>query len=271
MKTSLFLVGQIIATAVNHYRTLQVPSLHVPSSICEKDESIEAKCALDSEPAAYEKSKSVLRITRSGAPHCTAWFIGDQGHILTNNHCASSSSSGRSLKFEAMAEGAKCETDCQRSLACKGIQIHKMQLDFIATGGNTSADWTLFQLQETEIKSAMEQFGYLKIRKSGSIEGERIYIAGHPRGYGKRISFMDGQEFGTVLNRNFDTGCGKSELIYRLDTQGGHSGSPVIAYSDNNVVGLHHCGDCIESGNSAVDVDVIYESLKDILPESAWA
>ena len=153
MKSSLFLLAatNVFGSAINSYKKLAVPSLAIPVSICDKDESVEAICAIESEPIAYQKSKAVLRISRSGMPHCTGWLVGDQGHVITNNHCASTSSAGKSLKFEAMAQGSTCETDCKRSLACKGTQIHKTQLDFVATGGNTDLDWTLFKLTPPEL------------------------------------------------------------------------------------------------------------------------
>ncbi len=63
--------------------------------------------------------------------------------------------------------------------------------------------------------------------------GERIYVAGHPEGHGKRISLYDGRNFGSIISRSQNTKCGKSEVIYKLDTLGGSSGSPVLAHSDN--------------------------------------
>ena len=250
MKSYFVLSAIALGASINPFKSFGVPNPDVPISICDKDDSIEAKCAMEEEPLAYQTSKAILRVTKSGSPHCTAWLVGDQGHIITNNHCASAATYAKSLKFEAMAEGATCATNCKRALACKGVYIHQVQLNFVATAGNTDQDWSLFQLPAEEAKTAVEAYGFLKIRVNGSYEGERIYVAGYPRGYGKRIAFMDGAVPGTILNRNFDTGCGTSELIYRVDTEGGNSGSPVISYNDHTVVGLHHCGGCSDYGNS---------------------
>jgi V8-like Glu-specific endopeptidase len=276
-KITLFALSaqHVLSAKIKPFMDLAVPDLKnddafVPVSICGKDDSIEAKCGNITEPAAYQASRAVLRITRSGSAHCTGWLVGDQGHILTNNHCASSPSSANSLRFEAMAEGATCATNCKRSLACSGVVIHAKPLEFVVTGANTDNDWTLFKLPPDEAAIAVAKYGYLRIRKAGAVEGERIYIAGHPRGYGKRLSFMDGAKNGTVISRDYDTGCGTSELIYKVDTEGGNSGSPILSYVDHTVVGIHHCGGCTEAGNSGVDVDKMYEGLKDYLPDSAW-
>ncbi|KAJ3361753.1 hypothetical protein HDU91_003770 [Kappamyces sp. JEL0680] len=240
-------------------------------SLCGNDDSIEAKCALDKgESAAYNTSKAVLRIRKDGSAHCTGWLIGDQGHVITNNHCIGSASEAASLQFEAMAEGASCSTSCKSALACAGTFVHSKPLTFIATGGDTDQDWTLLQLPEENRATALSKYGFLRLRKAGSTVGEQIYVPGYPAGYGKRIALTDGSVPGTVISRDFDTGCGKSELIYKLDTLGGSSGSPVISHVDNLVVGIHHCGGCSEDGNSAVDVDKLYDGLKSLLPASTF-
>ena len=252
MKSTFLVVAvQVYCARVNPFRSFRIPKLDQPISLCGNDDSVEAKCALEVNPLAYEASKAVLRVTNDGRPHCTAWLVGDQGHILTNNHCAGTASDSEFLKFEAMAEGDTCETNCKSPLACTGTFIQS-NVSFIATGGDTDRDWTLFQLAPEDTRVAVETYGYLKIRLQGSVQGERIYVAGYPRGHGKRLAFMDGSEFGTVLDRNYDTGCGTSELIYKVDTEGGNSGSPVLSYSDHTVVGLHHCGGCSTRGNSVL-------------------
>jgi V8-like Glu-specific endopeptidase len=260
----------LLSSAIFSQSNCQQSALISPFSICGSDNTIEAKCANQTDPKIYEKSKAVLRVQKSGRIHCTAWLVGDQGHILTNYHCAENKYAGSMLKFEAMAEGSNCTVACRSKLACKGEFIHKNKLEFVTTGGSMDRDWTVFKLAPSEAIAAVSKYGYLKIRKSGAIQDERIYIVGHPMGQGKRISFVDGPSPATVLNSNFDTECGTSEVIYNLDTEGGNSGSPIIAISDHAVVGLHHCGKCDEYGNSAVNADKLYQSLKNILPASAW-
>jgi lysyl endopeptidase len=259
-----------------------VPSFNISNngrlrSLCGADDSTEAKCSIQNETLAYNAAKAVLRITIKNVFHCTGWLIGDQGHVITNAHCINVASQAADLTFEAMAEGPDCATDCRRPRACPGIVIHTTPLSFIATGGTLENDWTLLQLNESEFirRWLLNALGFLQIRKSGSVVGERIYVAGHPEGHGKRLSLNDGSNFGSIISRNQTTGCGSSEVIYKVDTLGGSSGSPVLAHSDNLVVALHHCGGnsdggCSIAGNSAVDADILYEGMKDFLPASAF-
>ena len=57
---------------------------------------------------------------------------------------------------------------------------------------------------------------------------------------------------------------------YRADTQGGSSGSPVIAISDNAVMAIHHCGGCSSYANSGTHVNYMVSGLSHILPASAF-
>jgi hypothetical protein len=109
---------------------------------------------------------------------CFIALIGDQGHVITNAHCILHPHQAAELTFEAMAEGPDCATDCRRPRACPGIVIHTTPLSFIATGGTLENDWTLLQLNESEFirRWLLNALGFLQIRKSGSVVGERICI-----------------------------------------------------------------------------------------------
>ena len=239
-------------------------------SLCGADDSVEAKCLVSAADKTYETARAVLRVRKNNRAHCTAWLIGEAGHVITNNHCIGDASEAASLTFEAMAEGADCSVNCRKALGCPGTFVHSEPLKFIATGGSTDQDWTLLQLPEATRQSVLARYGYLRLRKSGPVVGERIYIVGHPSGYGKRISLKDGDKDATILSTSQNTGCGTSEVIYKADTEGGSSGSPVIAYNDNLVVAIHHCGGCSDAGNSAVDLDKLYNGLKDLVPASTF-
>ena len=233
-------------------------------TLCTTNSSVDSKCIYESEPNIYNRARSVLRITNRGLPHCTGFLVGDQGHILTNYHCAFDASFSKSLNFEAMAESSDCSLDCKHPLDCEGITL---KADFVASSGNFDDDWTLFKLKPKELKIALENYGYLKIRASGPILGERIYIVGHPLGFGKQIVLKNRTGFGTSL----DTECGTEEIVYALEVQIGNSGAPVIAYSDDSLIGLHRCNDCTRIGNSAVNAVNLYKGLENLLPSSAWA
>ena len=131
----------------------------------------------------------------------------------------------------------------------------------------------MLQLAEADRASAVEKYGFLKLRRSGPVIGEEIYIPQHPAGWGKRIAKSDGIRPAKITRNNvYGIQCGSSQIGYRADTQGGSSGSPVLAVSDNTVVALHHCGGCDydqSSVNTAVNIDRVIQGLEDYLPDSA--
>jgi V8-like Glu-specific endopeptidase len=203
---------------------------------------------------------------------CTAWLVGNKGHVLTNHHCIGSAEEVKDLQFEAMGEGKSCDDDCRSALACPGAYVHTKPLEFIATGGSLEDDWTLLRLPKESRRAALQHYGYLRIRASGPVVGEEIYMIGHPNGYGKRIAYVDGDKSAKILSISENSGCGKSDVIYRLDSEGGSSGSPVFGAKDGLVVGLHHCGGCKNDvGNSAIDIRKLDAVAKKYLPNSAYA
>jgi hypothetical protein len=59
---------------------------------------------------------------------------------------------------------------------------------------------------------------------------------------------------------------GPADVGYYADTQGGSSGSPVIAYNDHQVVALHHCANC---ANRGVPIQSVISHLGTSLPTCA--
>ncbi len=251
-------------------------------SICTTDDTLEAKCYQVSEPVAYDKSRTVTRLTLNGNAHCTGWLIGCEGHVMTNQHCIGSQSELNDIDFEFMAEGADCETNCNSTLACSGT--------IEATGGtlvqvDAELDFALV-IPDTSVASntdLVSVYGYLQLRNSGAVLGERIYIPQHPAGWGKRLAMEssypeDTSGFPTVVSLT-ETACfgGASDVGYWADTRGGSSGSPVLAYADHRVVALHHCqGDasCSTGGggddpNRAVPIEAVIAELGANIPNCA--
>ncbi|MCB1041633.1 MAG: trypsin-like peptidase domain-containing protein [Acidobacteria bacterium] len=229
-------------------------------SICTTDDTREVKCYQVSEPMAYDKARAVARLTLNGNAHCTGWLIGCDGHVMTNEHCIGSQSQLNNIDFEFMAEGADCATNCASALACPGtieasggtlVQVDA-PLDFALVLPDTSTG-TGTNLPAT--------YGYFQLRESGAVLNERIYIAQHPAGWGKRLAMESSYPgepggFASVVSIN-EAPCsgGPGDIGYWADTQGGSSGSPVIGYSDHRIVALHHCrGSAFcTSGNPGTD------------------
>lgn len=229
-------------------------------SLCGSDNTRPAKCyasgntLYSSLPNAYTKSQAIARLLIDGSSLCTGWLIGSAGHLITNQHCITSASDAAALDVEFNAESSACSVECKTQLGCAGTVV-ATSTTFVTN--DEDLDYALVKLPSS---ASISSYGYLQLRASGPKLGEQIYIPQHPVGYAKRIaSVVDGGSVATILSTGATHSCGTNQVGYNADTQGGSSGSPVIAASDNAVVALHHCGGC---QNVAVDVRDIISDLK---------
>jgi lysyl endopeptidase len=240
--------------------------------ICGNDDTQNAICYSVSDPAIYMSGRAVARLLINGQSACTGWLVGDAGHMITNEHCIGSAADARNVQVEMVAEGATCTTNCKAWFACPGT--------IVATRGellkfSAAKDYALLKLSSAIPK----KYGYLKLRTAGpAVKGERAYIPQHPRGEGKRIAVVStepedqtGPTPGFVhANSLTEPGCGTSsndEVGYLGDTDPGASGSPVLGFSDNAVIALHHCGGC---PNRGIAINKIIPEIKAFLPKSAY-
>jgi len=229
------------------------PDLPAPEAICGIDDSEWAPCYQSSEPEIYDKARAVARLLIDGSSGCTGWLIGCDGHLMTNNHCIGNASSAANTDYEFMAEGATCATNCAGGGACPGT-IEATSATFVQT--DAALDFTLVKLP-TDLS---ETYGYMQLRDTGPVVDERIYIPQHAAAWGKRIAVFsthpnDQSGFCEVFGLNHPPCAGgPGDIGYYADTQGGSSGSPVLAYSDHRVVSLHHCANCANRGNNVTDI-----------------
>ncbi|REJ73008.1 MAG: hypothetical protein DWQ36_22405 [Acidobacteria bacterium] len=216
--------------------------------------------------AAHDTSRAVARLLLNGSAHCTGWLVGDEGHVMTNEHCITSQTQTNDIDFEFMAEGPS-GMNCQSALACSGT-IEASGGTFITD--DAALDYALI-LPDTSTASGTDlvaTYGRLQLRDTLPDLGEPIFHPQHPSGWGKQIVYLstypddppDGNTpppGNTVVSNTSDTPCsgGPGDIGYWTDTAGGSSGSPVIAWSDHKVVALHHCrGSAFcTSGNPASD------------------
>ncbi|MEO1085308.1 MAG: serine protease, partial [Acidobacteriota bacterium] len=212
-------------------------------SICTADDTEEAKCYENTEPAAYDQARAVARLLLNGSAHCTGWLVGSEGHLMTNEHCITSQGQTDDIDFEFMAEGATCATNCGSSLACGGT-VEASGGTFVTDDG--ALDYALV-IPDTSTGTGTDlaaTYGFMRLRQSGAVLNERIYIPQHPAGWGKRFamqsSYPDDVTLGgfAYVNSLNEAACsgGANDVGYFADTQGGSSGSPVLGYSDNRVV-----------------------------------
>ncbi|GMF18363.1 unnamed protein product [Phytophthora lilii] len=230
--------------------------------VCGSDNSREASC-YKSFTSAFQASNAIARLLikkPEGAFFCTGWLLGSEGHLITNHHCISTQAHADSTEFEFDAEGSVCSRSCASARACGGsIRATSATLIY----ADDALDYALLKLPA----DLSDEYGYLRLRSSGAVMNERVYLPQHPSGWGKRIAMKSDSGWGTVTSLTMG-GCADNQVAYYLDTQGGSSGSPVLSWSDNTVVALHHCGGC---PNTAINSLKLVNDMKwrGILPANA--
>ncbi|NIO81048.1 MAG: hypothetical protein GTN53_10600, partial [Candidatus Aminicenantes bacterium] len=229
-------------------------------AICNNDDKEWAKCYEGT--TMYDKARAVCRLLMNGSSACTGWLLGSEGHVMTNNHCIGSQSTADNTDYEFMAEGATCTTNCTGWLACPGI-VEATSGTLIKNDYNL--DYTLILLP-TNITGT---YGYLQLRDTLPIIGERMYIPQHPGAWGKQLAVDSDVDGGyCVVYSTNQTPCigGPGDIGYYCDTAGGSSGSPVLAYDDHLVISLHHCANC---PNRGLPIPAIISHLGSALPNDA--
>jgi len=229
-------------------------------AICGGDDKEWARCYEGT--AMYQKGRAVARLFIGGGSACTGWLLGSEGHLMTNHHCISSQYEADNTDYEFMAEGATCQTNCSWWGACPGV-VAAASGDLVKT--DTNLDYSLILLESNPTPA----YGYLQLRAELPEVGESIYIVQHPNAWGKQIAAYDDQSGGNCnvygLSLNPCIG-GPGDIGYMCDTDGGSSGSPVLATRDNLVVSLHHCANC---PNRGLQIPPIIAHLGNALPQDA--
>ncbi len=137
----------------------------------------------------YEKPKAVMRMTwpppGGGIAVCTAWLVGSEGHVLSNEHCINEQQYLDGADFEFMAEG-NCSQNCEFWLACPGTVWQGTQTFVTA---KDELDYALYHLGG----NPQNTYGYLQVRQSGPVINEEFYLANHVNGYGKQITWDEDQ------------------------------------------------------------------------------
>ena len=259
--------GYLIDRYARGFTRKEVEGDGSPEAIIGTDDSEWAPCYESSDPAVYDKSRAAARMLVDGSGLCTGWLVGNEGHFLTNEHCITSQAQASNTNYEFMAEGATCATNCWQ-LQCPG--------DIVTTSGTLIQDSPDYDFALVELSTnPAPTYGYFTLRAEGGTVGERLYIPQHPAGWGKRIALYSSHASDPghpiVVSKNYG-GCGGRpgpDMGYRGDTQGGSSGSPVVAYSDHQVIALHHCGS--STINTGVLIEQVIASLGGNLPASAFA
>ena len=235
-------------------------------AICGNDDSENAVCYENTEPCVYENSRPVARLLINGVTACTGWLMGDDGHLISNQHCVTNQSDANNTTIEFMAEGPNCGSNCNTWFGCAGI-IEATFANVVRI--NANLDYALL-MPPANVSGT---YGFLRLRSNGAQLDERIYIPQHPLAWGKRIALFSSHPNETGgfarINSLSEPGCTSTnynDVGYFADTRQGSSGSPVISYNDNLVIALHHCADC---PNRGVPIQLIINDLGSDLPNNS--
>ncbi len=207
-------------------------------SICGGNDKQPAACYASSDAAAFDRSRPVARLVMSGGGLCTAWRVGADNRMFTNNHCMASASAVAASEVWFNYQLASCGGSAATPTKVTGDQM-------LAT--NSTLDYTLFTVKNF---SSITGFGYLGLDVRQPVLNEGIFIAGHPGGRQKELSVVSDRDGGQcrVNSPNSNGGGTNTDAGYYCDTEGGSSGSPVIARSSLKAIALHHLGGCYNSG-----------------------
>jgi subtilisin-like proprotein convertase family protein len=234
-------------------------------SLCGIDNSRNAACYAATEPQAYDHSRAVARLLINGSALCTGWLVGCQGHFLTNEHCITVAADAVNTDYEFMAEAPTCgASNCQ---LCWPGNIWSGNATFIQN--DHAFDYALVRLDG----NPQATYGSFLLDNRAAIVNERVYIPQHPNGDAKRLALestdpTDPSGFCEIHSLGLPP-CedrAPGDVGYMCDTQGGSSGSPVVAYSNHQVIALHHCSGC---PNMGVPITSVISDLGAALPACA--
>ncbi|MEM9102671.1 MAG: PKD domain-containing protein [Pseudomonadota bacterium] len=220
------------------------------SSTCGVNERRDVMCWANSNPVEFERTRPTARLLLNGSSLCTAWRVGPDNLLFTNNHCISNQSSMSSLEVWFNYQQTSCGGSQTAAITkVSGAQI--LQTDY-------TLDYTLFSVNNFD---AVRGFGHYGLDVRTPSLGERIYIVQHGAGNPKELAIESDQNSDGLCRIDDAVANGRgtnSDTGYYCDTIGGSSGSAVLAANSNKVLALHHFGGCTNQG---VRIDLIWPQV----------
>lgn len=219
-------------------------------AICGAKDLQPVACLAGRDSQAYSAARPVARLLIGGRALCTAWRVGSDNRLFTNNHCFNSAAGVASTEVWFNHEAAQCGSGAAAAVTkVSGATLLKTDV---------ALDYSLFTVNQF---AAIAQFGHLGLDVGTPRPGQEIFIPQHPGGRLKELAVTSDAQGGgrcTLISTGVNSG---RDASYSCDTEGGSSGSPVIGRASNRVVALHHLGwsDCTNSG---ARIDLIWPQVK---------
>ena len=209
-------------------------------STCGVNERRDVQCWANSHPTEFERTRPVARLLINGSGLCTAWRVGSDNHMFTNEHCIGSQSELSNTEVWFNYQRTSCNGNSNEPTTIVTGQT-LLKSDY-------TLDYTLFTVNNF---STITSFGHFGLDVRDAISQEQIYIPQHGSGNPKELSIESDQNTGGVCRIDDVLANGRgtnTDMGYMCDTIGGSSGSPVLATSSNKVLALHHFGGCNNQG-----------------------
>ncbi len=229
----------------------------VLESVCGSNDWQNAACY--SGTTEYENSHATTRVIfqKNGSSYtCSGWRVGPStGNDLaiTNEHCLENAAIAATAEFWFNFQYNNCggsgSATSNRVVATVNSLLEVSQ----------RYDMALVKLNNP---ASFSSFGFYELDNRAPLVGEQIYIPQHPGGIPKVISIYSDQNGSGKCEIEKITDYGGNDASYSCDTDGGSSGSPVIASSTGRVIALHHYGSC---SNSGVKVERFYRLVEPYL------
>ncbi len=235
-------------------------------SICFPPDFEDVICYQDDAPKWANVLASAGVMSVGGNPttglYCSGSNVSPDNYLLTNEHCIGSQASCNGAEFLFKYYRTGCFDGSPPTADWVGFRcdeiVAQSPFNGICEANLANLDFTL----ATVIGDPASTFGFVVPDPEPITSGEAIYIVQHPDGRPHEITHGSGPDVvvdGTVF-RYFDT----------LDTEGGSSGSPIFRESDHKLVGLHHCGGCVNPslGNRGMLMSDIFPLISEFVCDS---
>ena len=216
----------------------------VPEVVCSTDGREDAECHT-SDPTFDDAQAAVARllffIQGQGFFVCTGWLVdgSNANSMLTNNHCFSGQNATSSVEALFNFQNTTCGGSPGTATQFNGGTLLKT---------NKKLDYTLFTL----LGNPEGTFGELTGNARVPSVGEQIWFIQHPGGGLKEVGFYEDVVGGAVcdvheIDQTYGTSQRNSQMGYACDSEGGSSGSPIVAAGTTEAIGLHHFGNVSSS------------------------
>ncbi len=229
-------------------------------STCGENERRDVACWEDTHPNEVGWSLSVARLLKNGLSLCTAWRVGPDNRMMTNNHCFSNETELKNIEVWFNYKRLGCGGGgLDTTVKVSGDKV--LKTDY-------TLDYTLFTLKDFD---KVKHFGYFGLDDSEPMLGAGIYIPQHGAGNPKELAIESDVNNSGLCQIDLASTNGRgnnTDAGYFCDTIGGSSGSPVVLSDSHKVIALHHFGGC---ENQGVKISKIWPQISSefggVLPE----